>query len=211
MHCPYCSHASTRVVDSRLTDPGSVRRRRECEGCGERFTTHERTEAAPITVVKRDGRRERFDRQKLLRGLVRAANKRPVSETALEELADSIAGRVRRGGSEVEASLVGELSLRGLAELDPVAGLLFASVYRNFRDLSELEAELQRIRSEPVAGDDQLALSAGPDPSDPAASIGASPRTPRRGRRQADVKPSDKPEAAPDVVRIPRRSHAAQP
>ena len=202
MHCPYCSHADTRVVDSRLTDPGdSVRRRRECAGCGERFTTYERVDAAPITVVKRDGRREQFDRQKLLRGLVRAANKRPVSDAQLEQLADSIAARVRRRGSEVDASTLGDLSLRGLVELDPVTGLLFASVYRNFRDLSELEAELQRIRSEPVAADDQLALDQAapttPDPSDPAASIGASPSTRRRG---------DGREA-----RVTRRSHAAQP
>lgn len=201
MHCPYCSHASTRVVDSRLTDPASVRRRRQCEGCGERFTTYERAEATPVTVVKRDGRREQFDRQKLLRGLMRAANKRPVSEEQLEELADSIAARIRRAGPEVDASLIGELSLRGLAELDPVSGVLFASVYRNFRDLSELESELQRIRSEPVAGDDQLALdqaaSTTADPSDPAASIGASPSTrPRGDGREA---------------RLTRRRHAAQP
>src|SRR3954466_10024211 len=209
MHCPYCSHASTRVVDSRLSDPGSVRRRRECDGCGERFTTHQRAEAAPVTVVKRDGRRERFDRQKLLRGLVRAANKRPVSDAQLEELADAIAVRVRRLGPEVDASLVGELSLRGLAELDPVTGLLFASVYRNFGDLSELEAELQRIRSEPVAGDDQLALdqaAASPSvPSDPASNIGASPRNPRRGGREAEKTDP------PDAVRVTRRRHAAQP
>jgi transcriptional repressor NrdR len=193
-----------------MTDPASVRRRRECEACGERFTTYERAEAAPLTVLKRDGRREQFDRQKLLRGLVRAANKRPVSEAALEELADSIAARVRaRGGSEVEAPLLGELSLRGLAELDPVTGLLFASVYRNFRDLSELEAELQRIRSEPVAGDDQLALdqpaSPASDPSDPAANIDPSPRTQRRGR-ETFQKPSASREA-----RVTRRRHAAQP
>lgn len=207
MHCPYCSHPSTKVVDSRLTDPDSIRRRRECDGCGERFTTYERVEAAPLTVLKRDGRREQFDRQKLLRGLVRAANKRPVSEAALEDLANSIVARVRaRGGSEVDASLLGELSLRGLAELDPVTGLLFASVYRNFRDLSELESELQRIRSEPVAGDDQLALeqaaSSASDPSDPAANIGASPRTPRRGRKTFQQ---------PEEARVTRRRHAAQP
>jgi transcriptional repressor NrdR len=201
VRCPFCSNQSTRVVDSRLAEPGdAIRRRRECEGCGERFTTYERVEAPPVTVAKRDGRREQFDRQKLLRGLVRAANKRPVSEAQLEELADAIAARVRRLGPEVDASLVGELSLRGLVELDPVSGLLFASVYRNFRDLSELEAELQRIRSEPIAGDDQLALdpasSAAPAPSDPDANIGASPRSPRRGSREA---------------RLTRRRHAAQP
>lgn len=208
MHCPYCSHSSTRVLESRTPDPETIRRRRECDGCGERFTTYERAEAPALTVLKRDGRREQFDRQKLLRGLVRAANKRPVSETQLEELADSIATRARSGGPEVDASLLGELSLRGLAEIDPVTGLLFASVYRNFGDLSELEAELQRIRSEPVAGDDQLALdqaTTSPSvPSDPASNIGASPRTPRRGRREAQQKPSEKPE-------LTRRRHAAQP
>jgi transcriptional repressor NrdR len=208
VHCPYCSHAATRVVDSRLAEPDSVRRRRECEGCGERFTTYERVEATPVTVRKRDGRREQFDRQKMLRGLVRAANKRPVSEAQLDELAAAIAARVRRVGPEVDASLIGELSLRGLAELDPVSGLLFASVYRNFRDLSELESELQRIRSEPVAGDDQLALDQATAqasiPSDPASNIGASPRTPRRGGREAADKPSEKPE-------LTRRRHAAQP
>jgi transcriptional repressor NrdR len=201
VHCPFCEHSSTRVVDSRLTDPGSVRRRRECEGCGERFTTYERVEATPVTVLKRGGRREQFDRQKLLRGLMRAANKRPVSDAQLEELADTITARVRRGGSEVAASLLGELSLRGLADLDPVSGVLFASVYRNFRDLSELESELQRIRSEPVAGDDQLALdpaaSTTPNPSDPAANIGASPSTQRRGGSRE--------------ARLTRRRHAAQP
>jgi transcriptional repressor NrdR len=211
VHCPYCSHSSTKVVESRLPEPAAVRRRRECERCGERFTTYERVEATPVTVIKRDGRREQFDRQKLLRGLVRAANKRPVSEAQLDQLANDIAARVRRGGSEVDASLIGELSLRGLAELDPVSGLLFASVYRNFGDLSELEAELQRIRSEPVAGDDQLALaeaaSPASDPSDPAANIDPSPRTPRRGRRQAQQSPSEKP----DSVRVTRRRHAAQP
>ena len=207
MHCPFCNHAATRVVDSRLTDPGdAVRRRRQCESCDERFTTYERVEATPVTVLKRDGRREQFDRQKLLRGLVRAANKRPVSEQQLDALADSIAAHVRRGGAEVDASLLGELSLRGLAELDPVSGVLFASVYRNFGDLSDLEAELQRIRSEPVAGDDQLALDPAapddPNPSDPAANIGASPRTLRRGRESGPKT---------DEARVTRRRHAAQP
>jgi transcriptional repressor NrdR len=205
VNCPYCSHPATRVVDSRLAEPGdSVRRRRECAGCGERFTTYERVEAAPVTVRKRDGGCERFDRQKLLRGLGRAANKRPVSDAQLEQLADSIAARVRRLGPEVDASLVGELSLRGLAELDPVSGLLFASVYRNFRDLSELETELQRIRSEPVAGGDQLALdpatSTASVPSDPGSNI-ASPRNPRRGGGRP----------APEKPDLTRRRHAAQP
>lgn len=124
-----------------------------------------------MTVVKRDGSRQRFDRQKLVRGLGRAANKRPVSDEQLERLADAIAARVRRLGPEVDAEVVGELALRGLVELDPVSAVLFASVYRNFRDLSELESELRRIQSEPVAGADQLPLHEEPVPSDPHATL----------------------------------------
>ena len=192
MHCPYCGSSSTRVVDSRLTDPGdAVRRRRECETCHERFTTYERAEAIPVTVRKRDGRRERFDRQKLLRGLVRAANKRPVSDEQLEQLADEIAARVRRLGPEADAELIGELALRGLVELDPVTALLFASVYRNFRDLAELEAELHRIRSEPIAGEGQLALAGGaagpPIPSDPRATLDDPPTDATRGSIASEI------------------------
>lgn len=183
MHCPYCDSSSTRVVDSRLSEPGdAIRRRRECEGCSQRFTTYERAEAEPVTVRKRGGKRERFDRQKLLRGLGRAANKRPVSDAQLEALADAIGTRVRRLGPEADAELIGELALRGLVELDPVSGVMFASVYRNFNDLDELAAELQRIRSEPVAGTGQLALDRASDvPSDVSTSIGLSPRGQRRG------------------------------
>ena len=153
MLCPFCAFESTRVVDSRLTDPGdAVRRRRECPDCGNRFTTYERVEAPPVTVVKRDGRRERFDRQKLLRGLVRAANKRPVSEEQLDELADAIASEVRRGGAEIKVEEVGELCLRGLARLDPVTAIQFASVYRAFSSLDELEAEVRRIREAVPSG-----------------------------------------------------------
>jgi transcriptional repressor NrdR len=159
VRCPFCGNESTRVVDSRNTEPGdAVRRRRECEHCGNRFTTYERAEEVPVTVVKRDGRRERFDRQKLLRGLVRAANKRPVTEEQLDELADAIAAALRGLGAEVEAERIGELALRGLARLDPVTAILFASVYRQFADLSELEAEVRRLREETVPGTDQLAL-----------------------------------------------------
>jgi len=182
VRCPACSYESTRVVDSRLTDPGdAVRRRRECESCGTRFTTYERAQELPVVVIKRDGRREAFDRQKLLRGLVRAANKRPVSEGELDELADAIAAQVRGAGREVEAQWIGELCLRGLAELDPVTAILFASVYRQFRDLSELEAELRRIKAEPLPGEGQLALDPGAVPSDPQGSISTPLR--RAGRR----------------------------
>src|SRR5215212_8273163 len=153
MRCPSCQSAKTRVLDSRTAEPGdAIRRRRECESCGGRFTTYERVEAPALSVIKRNGRREPFDRQKLLRGLSRAANKRPVTDTQLEELADSIAARVRANGKdgEADAEYIGELALRGLAELDPVTGILFASVYRQFADLSELEAEIRRIKAEPA-------------------------------------------------------------
>lgn len=175
MRCPFCSSPKTGVVETRLSELGdSVRRRRECSECGQRFTTYERVEAPPVTVVKRDGTKERFDRQKLLRGLVRAANKRPVSDDQLEGLADSIAADLRGHGPEVGAEEVGELALRGLAVLDPVTAIQFASVYRNFADLNELEAEVRRLKEEPIPGSDQLPLDQS-IPSDSESSIGLSP------------------------------------
>jgi len=171
-------------VDSRLTEPGgAVRRRRECADCGERFTTYERAEEPSVTVVKRDGRRERFDRQKLLRGLARAAGGRPVSEDQLEGLATSIAAAVRRGGSEVRADQVGDLAERGLARFDPVAAIQFASVYRNLADLDELDAVVQRFKEERFPGRDQLALADDTVPSAPRRNIGRSPQTRPKQRR----------------------------
>jgi transcriptional repressor NrdR len=186
VRCPLCPSGSTRVVDSRLNDAGdAIRRRRECGECGTRFTTYERADELPIVVVKRDGRREAFDRQKVLRGLVRAANKRPISDEQLDDLAHTIAGAVRRSGREVEASLIGELCLRGLAELDPVSAILFASIYRNFADLSELESELRRIQSEPLAGAGQMAIDDGSVPSGARSSMSSPPRTPAQARETA--------------------------
>jgi transcriptional repressor NrdR len=179
MRCPYCHFDSTRVVDSRLAEPGdSIRRRRECAGCGERFTTYERVEGPMLIVDKRDGRREQFDWDKLIRGMLRATNKRPVEVSDLEELADKIAGEARRRGGRVDAEWIGERVLRGLARLDRVSAMLFASIYRSFEDLSDFESELERLKSEPVLGDDQLPLVL---PSDPRESVGASPsgRRPR--------------------------------
>jgi transcriptional repressor NrdR len=165
VHCPFCSSPKTGVVETRLSEPDdAVRRRRECSECGERFTTYERVEAPPITVVKRDGTKERFDRQKLLRGLSRAAGGRPVSDEQLEGLADSIAVSLRGRGPEAAAEDIGDLCVRGLAELDPVSGILFASVYRKFADLAELEEEVRRLK-----------LQDGPGPSDPEPNIGLSP------------------------------------
>jgi transcriptional repressor NrdR len=178
MRCPYCGSDSTKVVDSRLTEPGdAVRRRRACEGCGNRFTTYERAEEPAVTVVKRDGRRERFDRQKLLRGLVRAAGGRPVDGEQLEQLVSSIAAKLRRGGPEVAADEVGDMAERGLARLDPVAAIQFASVYRNLADLDELEAVVARYKQEPLPGTDQLPLDGVAGLSDPGVSIARPPLT----------------------------------
>jgi len=177
VRCPFCSFDSTRVVDSRLTDPGdSIRRRRECAGCGSRFTTHERAEEVPIDVVKRDGTTQRFDRRKLLRGLVRAAGGRPVGGEQLEGLADSIAAEVRRGGATVTAEQIGDLAERGLARLDPVTAIQFASVYRRIADLGELEAVVRKLRDDPAPGVDQMPLEP-IDLSDPKSSM-ASPVAP---------------------------------
>jgi transcriptional repressor NrdR len=182
------------VVDSRLSEPGdAVRRRRECEACENRFTTYERLEEPSVTVLKRGGRRERFDRQKLLRGLVRAANKRPVSDDQLEELAESIAARVRREGAEVEAETIGDLAERGLARIDPVSAIQFASVYRNLADLDELEAVVRRFKEEPLPAIDQLALDGASGPSDANSNIDRSPR------------------GGPRTTAQPRRSHVPQP
>jgi transcriptional repressor NrdR len=159
MRCPFCSFDSTRVVDSRLTDPGdAIRRRRECAQCGNRFTTYERAEAVPIDVVKRDGTTQRFDRRKLLRGLVRAAGGRPVGGEQLEELADSIEAQARKASvdRQIRADLIGDLAEKGLARLDPVTAIQFASVYRRLADLDELEAVVRKLRDEPDPGVDQM-------------------------------------------------------
>jgi transcriptional repressor NrdR len=144
-------------VDSREA-ADAIRRRRQCENCDQRFTSYERAESVRMHVVKRDGRREPFDRDKLLRGLQRAAAKRPIEPERLDQVVASIESAVRREGGEAPAEWVGELALGGLARLDRVAAVMFASVYRSIEDLSAFEAELRRLESEPVAGPDQLSI-----------------------------------------------------
>ena len=169
------------MIDTRPI-PDGVRRRRECGSCGERFTTYERVEEPRLELVKRDGRRERFDRQKLLRGLTRAAGGRPVSADQLETVADWIVGEARRGGPEVEASRIGDLAERGLARVDPVSAIQFASVYRNLRDLDELAAVVRRFKDDPLPGEDQLAID-GSVPSGPRSNIGRSRKISSSKRR----------------------------
>lgn len=147
MRCPFCGHLEDKVIDSRSGGLGDViRRRRECEGCSKRFTTYERVEDVLPTVVKKDGRREPYDRQKLLRGLRIACNKRPVSTDQIEGVADAIERMLQDAeGREVTSTELGERVMRRLRELDEVAYVRFASVYRSFRDIDEFLAELGKL------------------------------------------------------------------
>jgi transcriptional repressor NrdR len=148
MRCPFCTTLDNRVIDSRLSSGGEVtRRRRECDGCGRRYTTYERVEQVLPFVVKKDGRREPFDRVKLLAGLTRACQKRPVSSDALERLVDSIErSLVESGDKETTSRAIGERVLSVLRDLDRVAYVRFASVYRSYGNVEEFVAELDRLR-----------------------------------------------------------------
>lgn len=147
MNCPYCEREESRVIESRTTDEGrAVRRRRVCQVCDGRFTTYERIESLPLVVVKKDGRREAFNRDKLIRGLVTACEKRPVNTAQLEALADSVEANLRnRLEQEVASQLIGELVLEELRALDEVSYIRFASVYRQFQSVQEFLTELERL------------------------------------------------------------------
>ncbi|MBI3667517.1 MAG: transcriptional repressor NrdR [Acidobacteria bacterium] len=147
MKCPFCGHIQDRVVDSRESKEGeSVRRRRECLACQKRFTTYERTDEIPYMVVKKDGRRERFERQKILAGLLRACEKRPVSMGRLEELVDEVESRMADSPErELGTAKIGELLMERLRQIDKVAYVRFASVYRDFQDEQEFFNELKTL------------------------------------------------------------------
>jgi transcriptional repressor NrdR len=147
MRCPYCGFAQDRVVDSRESkEADAIRRRRECEGCNKRFTTYERIDEIPYMVVKKDGRREKFERQKVLSGLLHACEKRPVSGAALERIVDETeAFVVDSADKERSTNEVGELIMAQLKEIDTVAYIRFASVYRDFKDVREFKAELEEL------------------------------------------------------------------
>jgi transcriptional repressor NrdR len=145
MRCPYCGFADTKVTDSRDADDG-IRRRRECLNCGQRFTTMERLTAGELLVVKKDARREEFSREKLLGGLRKACEKRPLPAGTIEAVADAIESTLRqRGAPEVPSEEIGELVMDHLRELDHIAYIRFASVYRAFADLEELQRELEAL------------------------------------------------------------------
>lgn len=147
MRCPACQYNGTRVVDSRPVDDNKeIRRRRECESCSFRFTTFEKIEETPLIVVKKDGSREEFSREKVLRGLIRACEKRPVALEQLEEIVMAIEKELRRlGNAEVRSEDVGEMVMDRLAKIDEVAYVRFASVYRQFKDITVFIEELKEI------------------------------------------------------------------
>lgn len=149
MKCPYCGFTQDRVVDSRESkEADSIRRRRECEGCNKRFTTYERIDEIPYMVVKKDGRREKFDRQKVLSGLLHACEKRPVPAVNLQQIVDETeAFVVDSPERERSTNEVGELIMNRLKNIDTVAYIRFASVYRDFKDVREFKAELEELLS----------------------------------------------------------------
>jgi transcriptional repressor NrdR len=155
MRCPFCSHAEDKVVDSRESKDGdSIRRRRECLGCGRRFTSYERIDEIPYMVVKKDGKREQFDRGKVLSGLLKAAEKRPVSTGQLEKIVDEVEKNVQDSlDRELSVTDIGKIIMRRLKSLDKVAYVRFASVYLEFADVSEFMDELRGLVSVKTAVD----------------------------------------------------------
>jgi transcriptional repressor NrdR len=150
MKCPFCSCEESKVIDSRPTDEGErIRRRRECTGCGKRFTTYEVIESVPVIVIKKDHSREIFDRDKLFKGMLRACEKRPVSLDQLEAAVDHIEAQLQNGlDREVSSEEIGECAMEQLRQLDEVAYVRFASVYRQFKDINTFMEELAKLLSE---------------------------------------------------------------
>lgn len=147
MKCPYCSNPDTRVIDSRPAEDGnSIRRRRSCDACGKRFTTYEKVETIPLIIIKKDNNREQYDRGKIERGILRACYKRPVSAVEIQKVIDLVETKVfSLEAKEIESSVVGEIVMDVLKDLDEVAYIRFASVYREFKDVNTFMDELKKI------------------------------------------------------------------
>ena len=147
MKCPYCENEDSKVIDSRHTEDGkAIRRRRECEECGRRFTTYEKVEEMILMVIKKDGSRQAFDRNKLLNGIIRAGEKRPVSIADMEKIGDDIErGLNNMMEKEIDSNFIGELVMERLKDLDEVAYVRFASVYRQFTDVNTFVQEVERL------------------------------------------------------------------
>ncbi len=149
LQCPYCLKEDNFVVDSRLSPDKSIRRRRQCNFCKRRFTTYERVELVELSVIKKDGKREMFDRDKLLRGILKACEKRPIKREKIEILVSDIESKLRQSGkSEIKSKKIGELVMAGLKELDEVAYVRFASVYKKFRSTSQFVEVINKLKTE---------------------------------------------------------------
>ncbi|MCD8115754.1 MAG: transcriptional regulator NrdR [Oscillospiraceae bacterium] len=157
MKCPHCGYAESKVIDSRPADEGStIRRRRECLMCAKRFTTYEKIERMPLVVVKRDGSRQTFDRVKVINGMVRACEKRPVPLSQLEAIADSVEAELQNAlEREITTAEIGEMIMKRLKDLDEVAYVRFASVYRQFKDLNTFMEELTKLLGDKQGDDTQ--------------------------------------------------------
>ncbi|MEM5871662.1 MAG: transcriptional regulator NrdR [Candidatus Aenigmatarchaeota archaeon] len=148
MKCPYCGQNELKVVDKRNSDDKSIWRRRECLKCGKRFTTYERVETVDLIVIKKDGRRERFDRNKLKTGILKACEKRPVTNETIEKIVDEIENELRNQESiEIPSKKIGELVMKKLKKIDQVAYIRFASVYREFKDIESFREELEKLKN----------------------------------------------------------------
>lgn len=147
MKCPFCSHENTRVIDSRpAEDNNSIRRRRVCDECGKRFTTYEKVETIPLIIIKKDNNRETYDRAKIEAGVLRACHKRPVSAQQITALVDEVENEVTNmEEKEIQSRVIGELLMNKLKDLDPVAYVRFASVYREFKDVNTFMDELKKM------------------------------------------------------------------
>jgi transcriptional repressor NrdR len=151
MECPYCHHIETKVTDSRDTGSITIRRRRECLKCNKRFTTYENIEMTPIYIIKKDGRREKFDRNKIKKGIMKALEKRPVSHEKIDNMINSIEEKIHKNGKEeIESSTIGEYVMNILKETDQVAYIRFASVYRSFADITFFEKEIKNLAEEKI-------------------------------------------------------------
>jgi len=155
MKCPFCSNEETKVIDSRLVEENnSIRRRRQCEKCAKRFTTYEKIEILPIAVIKKDGTREIFDRNKVLDGIIKSCNKRPISMNDIEKIVDEIENNILSlMQKEIESSKIGEMVMSKLKEIDEVAYVRFASVYKHFKDIDTYYEELSKLLKEKKGGD----------------------------------------------------------
>ena len=146
MKCPFCGNDNTKVIDSRPTDDSSIRRRRQCESCGKRFTTYEKVETMPLIVIKKDNNREPYDREKIVAGIVRSCHKRPVSISSINAMVDEIETKIFNiGEKEIPTTTIGAIVMEELKKLDEVAYVRFASVYREFKDDNTFMDEIKKI------------------------------------------------------------------